>query len=181
MIEIKLKKVSFQWKWFRKKPITLTTKLELYESIKELTAERQNEYNKLAFRDIGVGSTLQDFNKHFSQLHAYLKNDKTEDALMEMSNIYKNFFYAINKISIWSYCFCAFIKSIDGKEYDRTELGDHKRTIEDLSKKGLTSDQCKSTLDAVKKNLTQNFDPTFLGDIMTAEVLTYYQKLKDIQ
>ena len=75
--------------------------------------------------------------------------------------------------------FCAFIKSIDGKEYDKTEISDHRETIERLSKKGLTVDQCQSTLDEVKKNLIQNFASTFLVDIATREVLTYYQNLKD--
>ena len=156
-----------------------STKIELYDSIKELPAERNNEYNKLAFLDIGVGSTLDDFNAHFGKLHAYLQNKKSDEALQEMSNVYKNFFYAINKVSIWSYCFCAFIKTIDGKEYDKTDISDHRETIIDLSKKGLTTEMCQSTIDEVKKNLIQNFSSTFLADIVTQEVLTYYQNLKD--
>ena len=167
MIEIKIKK------------LLRSTTIELYGSIKEMPIERFNELNKLATIDMGVGSTLQDFNQHFSKLHSFLKNDKKNDALLEMSNIYQNFFYAINKISIWSYSFCAFIKSIDGEEYDKTEISDHRETIQRLSNKGLTVDQCQSTIDEVKKNLIQSFASTFLVDIASQETLTYYQSLKD--
>ena len=167
MIEIKLKKLLG------------STTIELYGSIKEMPIERFNEFNKLSTLDLGVGSTLQDFNSHFGKLHAYITNDKKQESLIEMSNVFQNFFHIINKISIWSYCFCAFIKSIDGKEYTETEISAHRETVKKLSDKGLTVDQCQSTIDEVKKNLIQNFDSTFLVDIATAEVLTYYQNLKN--
>lgn len=167
MIEIKLKKL------FK------TTTIELYESIKEMPIERFNEFSKLAALDMGVGSTLEDFHNHFSKLHAYVVNNKRDEALIEMSNVYQGFFYAINKISIWSYSFCAFIKSVDGEEYNRTEINDHRILIKKLSEKGLTVDKCQSTIDEVKKNLIQSFDSSFLADIATRETLTYYQSLKD--
>lgn len=179
MIEIKLKNLSTVWKGLRRRKIEYTTTIVLNTSIKELIAERQNEYNKLAFTDIGVGSTLDDFNRHFSQLHSYLVNKKTDEGLIEMSNVYQGYFNAINKISIWSYCWCAFIKSIDGVEYTKEGLPEHRKTIEDLSKKGLKGHDIRETLDEVKKNLIQNFDSSFLADIVTTETLTYYQNLKD--
>ena len=52
------------------------TKIELYGSIKEMPVERFNEFNKLSTIDMGVGSTLQDFNQHFSKLHSYLTNKR---------------------------------------------------------------------------------------------------------
>lgn len=154
-------------------------KIELYSSIKEMPVDRFNEFNKLAAIDMGVGSTLQDFNNHFSKLHSYVVNNSKDNALLEMSNIYQNFFYAINKISIWSYSFCAFIKSINGKEYTETEIPKHRDTIKMLSDKGLKVDECQSVIDEVKKNLIQSFDSSFLADIATRETLTYYQSLKD--
>ncbi len=175
MIEIKLKNFSTVWKGLKRRKIEYTTTILLYSSIKELIAERENEYNKLACLDLGVGSTLQDFNQHFSKLHAYLTNDKNEEAKIEMSNIYHNFFNMINKISVWSYCWCAYIHSIDGVPYTKTEVSEHRETILDLSEKGLKSSDIKESLDDVKKNLLQSFNVTFLGDIMTTEVLTHYQ------
>lgn len=159
MIEIKLGRL-------------VKTKIELYTSIKELPIHRHQEFNKLACIDVGVGSTMKDFNNHFSTLHAYLKNNKVSEALTETMNIHNNFFYMIEKISVWSYCFCAYIKSIDGVEYDKTELEDHKETINFLSKKGLTTGLCEETLEDIKKKLVQSLNATFLIDSMKQDQLT---------
>jgi len=167
MIEVKLKD--------KRKPFVVV----LYDSIKEMPSDRYNEYNKMVFLDFGVGSTIKDFNNHFSKLHAYLKNDKRDSTLQEMSNIYQNFFYAINKIGIWSYCFCTFIKKIDGEPYDKVELSDYRDTMKYLSDSGLSTNSCTVIIEDVKKNLIQSFDATFLADILNREVLTYYRNLKD--
>jgi len=150
------------------------TQLELYSSIKEMPIDRYQEFNKLACIDMGIGSTLEDFNKHFTSLHAYLANNKIGEAIQETKNIHNNFFYMVEKIGIWSYCFCAFIKSINGKAYEKVELDEHRETINILSKKGLKTGQCQSVLDEIKKKLNQNLNSTFLIDSIAQAQLTHY-------
>lgn len=151
------------------------TVVELYSNAKEMPIHRYNELNKLACIDVGIGSKLEDFNSHFTKLHAYLKNKKIDEAIQETKNIHNNFFYMIEKIGVWSFSFCAFIKSIDGKEYEETELEGYHKTIEKLSRKGLTVEKCEDVISEVKKKLIQNLNSVFLTDIAMDRAKTYTQ------
>ena len=138
------------------------TTIEFYDSIKNMPVHRNIEFHKVAMRDAGIGSTIGDFNAHFSKLHSYLSNKKYVDAIQETVNMHNNAFYAIEKIGVWSYSFCTFIKSIDNKPYECTELSEYRDTINSLSKKGLTVGMVEDVIDEVKKNLSQNLNYTFL-------------------
>ena len=151
------------------------TVIELYSNAEEMPIHRFNELNKLACIDVGVGSRLEDFNKHFTKLHAYLKNNKVDEAIQETRNIHNNFFYMIEKIGVWSYSFCAFIKSVNGKPYEGNKLEHHHEMIDKLSKKGLTVGKCEEVINEVKKKLIQNLNSTFLTDIAMDRMKTYTQ------
>lgn len=168
MVEVITKKS----KWWNK---ATHTQVELYDSIKSMPIERYQEFNKLACIDLGVGSTIEDFNNHFSTLHAYLANNKISEAIQEVKNIHNSFFYNIEKISVWSYSFCAFIKSVNGVEYKGTELEEHRELISKLSNKGLTTGKCEETLDHLKKKLLQRLNASFLIDSMKADQLMQMQ------
>lgn len=157
MVEVKLK------------GLLKSTNVVLYSSIKEMPIKRYQEFIKMATIAIGVGSTLEDFNGHFAKLHAYLLNGKTGDAIKEMKNVYINYFYAINKIGIWSYCLAPFVYSVDGKEYTGTEIDQHRELLNSLSDKGLTVGQCEESILEVKKKLLSNWPVTFLADILMKE------------
>ena len=149
----------------------LKDKVELYSSIKELTAERDHEFHKMSMRDAGIGSTMEDYNAHVSKLVAYLMNDKVEDALQEGKNMHNCYFYAINKINTKSLVFATLIKSINGKEYTGTTVEEHRDAILKLSKSGLKASEMEELLTEVKKKLMANLNPTFLIDTGTTEVL----------
>lgn len=144
------------------------TKLKLYSNSKELPITKYNEMMKLSTIDIGVGSELKDFNNHFTNLHAYLKERKVEEAIQETINLHNNFFYMVNEIGIWSFSFAVFIHSIDGKKFEDSSLEAYNEMMKKLSKKGLTVGQCEEVINDVKKKLSQNFNTAFLaGSIPT--------------
>lgn len=149
------------------------TKVVFYSSIKEMPSTRYQEFIKMAMIAMGVGSTIEDFNGHFAKMHAYLSNGQSGDAIKEMNNIFINFFYAINKIGIWSYCLAPFVQSVNGVEYKGTEIEHHRELLNSLSDKGLTVGQCEDILLEVKKKLLSNWPTTFLADILTRETKTY--------
>ena len=157
------------------------TKLVYYDSIKEMPIWRFNELQKMFFYTIGVGSTADDFNKHFSKLISYITNDKKDSAIQEMKNLYNGYFNAINSISPYSFCMVCMLHSVDGEVYNGTSLDDHNDMAQMLSKKGVTYDQVNSIVDSVKKNFIQNLDVIFLTDIANREMKMSLEKLNDNQ
>jgi len=93
------------------------TIVNLYTSIKELPITKYQDFCKLAMIDYGVGSDMAAYNAHFTKLHNLLLLNKNSDAINEMKNIHNNYFYVINNIGAWSFCFAPFIATINGKEY----------------------------------------------------------------
>ena len=152
------------------------TKVSFYDSIKEMPSDRYNELQKMFYYTIGVGSEVKDFNNHFSKLISYISNNKNDNAIQEMKNLYNCYYNAINGISPYALCMMAMIKDVDGEEYLGDSLEDHQEKVMFLSKKGLKHGQVVDVVEDVKKNFIQNLDATFLADIAVQEMKTYYQR-----
>jgi hypothetical protein len=137
----------------------------LYDSIKELPAERHHEIKKLVLQDSGIGSDMESITNHLSKIYLFLSNDRKDEAMQETQNLHNNLYYQIEKIDLTSYCFAAMIKSVNGKEVTIDELeseGYVKNLLGMLSKKGLKMTDVSDIVEDVKKNFKKNFDPTFL-------------------
>ena len=147
----------------------IKTKVLLYSSIKEMPQVRREEFIKLSMREIGVGSTIESFNNHFAKLHALLLANKSSDAIKEMNNVFMNFFYCINKISIYSYCFAPYVCSIDGVKYEGVSIPDHRDVLKTLTDKGLDPNVCEEMIFDIKKKLMSNWPTTFLVDMVVKE------------
>lgn len=150
--------------------------VRLMDSIKELPINRYNDLQKMILQDLGIGTDLNSIAQHFSLLHTYLSNQKVAEAMQEAQNLHNNFYYIIQGLNIKSYCFACLVVSIDGQSVtDYTEDG-LKKTIRRLTDIRLKEKHVADTLEAVKKNLIQNFNPSFLIGSTTAQQLTFIQK-----
>ena len=141
----------------------------MYDSIKDLPAERSHEFNKLILQDIGVGSTMDSIANHFSALGNFLVNKKSDEALQEAKNLHNNFYNMIQKINIKSFCFVALLYKIDNDLI--TDLSDEatRKTIKRISQIGMMQSEIDDIIDELKKNLTQSFEPIFLIDMETKQ------------
>ena len=149
-------------------------KIKLYDSCKEMPITRYHELQKLAMIDMGIGSTVEDFNGHFSKLHAYIANDKKEDSINEMKNVFKNFYLMIDRVGVWSYSMLCFIHSINNKEYELSE-DRYKEDILLLSKKGLTVKHCEDQINELKKkihNELESYFPTRYNGTTNANIIS---------
>lgn len=152
--------------------------IELFDSIKELTIDRHHEFQKLALLDMGVGSDISAIGSHFSTFHHLLINKKADEALLEARNLHNNFFYILEKINVKSFCFHAFIKTIDRKPIkDFSEEG-IKANLKKMSWFGLLQSDVEDVLEDIKKKLTQNFEPIFLISSENQDLRTSTQKSK---
>lgn len=145
------------------------TKIDIYESIKELPINRYHDFQKLILQDVGLGSDIDSIGRHFSQFHTYLTSGKVDDALQEAKNLHNNIFYMIEKVNIKSFSFACLIKTINGNEFYDLSQESIQEKLEELSKLGLTMEHVSDILENVKKKIKQSFEPIFLISSTTLE------------
>lgn len=145
------------------------SQVKLFDSTKELNIERHHEFQKLVLQDVGIGSDMDSVARHFSTLHHLLGNDSPGEAVQETKNLHNNVFYMIDKINIKSFCFVAFVDSVDGRKVTDFSESGVRETIKKLSDMGLKQSDVEEILEDLKKNLKKSFNPTFLIDLEDLE------------
>lgn len=130
--------------------------LRMYESCKEISAERMNEVHKYSMVDTGVGSTFQEVWSHFAMQDKFLNAGDLDGAKKENHNLMMNLNFMIEKIDTKSLSFACLIHSAD-----RVVITDFSQdALIDLSKKvnkwGIPYSRVKFIVEDLKKNLRPN-------------------------
>lgn len=152
-----------------RKGIFNNTKIVLYDSIKELSSERYHEFQKLVIKDLEIGDDIQSVFKHFSKFKILLTSETVDQAHQELKNIFQTFFFLIQGISVKSYCFAALVDEINGFRVTSLDEESVQRVIREITRCGLKEYEVIEIVEDVKKNLSQNLEPSFLIDILLAE------------
>ncbi len=134
------------------------TKVVLYDSIKEISAERDHEMERLFLLDSGVGSTMNSVYKHHSLINQNLSNGKVQEAIEEQRNLMNNYYMIIKGLDVNSFCIIPMIKSINGEEVNDFSENNLKTTIKFLSDNGLTKSMILSEINQVKKKFTESLN-----------------------
>lgn len=145
-------------------------RIELFDSISELTADRDHAINKLVVMDLNIGSDMPSVAKHLSKLFAYLADGKNAEAQQEAKNLHNNYFMMIEGINPRSLSFAVFVKSINRKLRYVVTSEEAKNTADELFRMGIKADQVEEQLTSLKKKLMSNFEPSFLIDLETEEM-----------
>lgn len=127
-------------------------RLKLYATIKEMPVSLFNLMQGYLLQDSGIGSTMEDVDKHFQQLDALLSAGKLEEAVTERENLHYNLYAMFEGISFQSLAFGCFIYSIDKEVIDDYSEDNIKLLLDDLSAKGLTIGMVEEQLEQLKKN-----------------------------
>jgi hypothetical protein len=126
-------------------------KVELYNSIEELSIERFHKYNKMLLVDSGIGGSMEDVDKHLGRIAALVRQDKKEEIGKELENMRQNIYMVQAGLNPKMLSFAALTKSIDGK--DITDISDDglKQIVEQLKDETIT-DISHALEDVKKKN-----------------------------
>lgn len=89
---------------------------KFYSSIKEMPIERYNTLQLFLMQDTGIGCTMEDVDRHYKQLDAFLSAGKLQEAITERQNLHMNYYSMIEGINIKSKSLACMIHSVDGKE-----------------------------------------------------------------
>ena len=128
--------------------------ISLYDSIENLPIALFSKVQKYQLIEQGVGSTIADFDKHFEMIIDFLKHDKKDKAIKELSNVRHLFWHSLSEVNPEHLGFCCFVHSINGKEITDYSENSLIKTKEKLSEIGLTQKLIREL--NVKKKSTKN-------------------------
>lgn len=140
------------------------SRIELYDSVDDITQDRWHLFNKFLMQDSGVGSTIQDFDKHLFKLDSYLKAKKYAEARQERINLHLSVFNNLMGINFKSLAFACLIKSIDGKDV-KVENDDDAETVSNQANKIAKNKDVEFYVLEVKKKIA-----IFLGYTIQADI-----------
>lgn len=138
-------------------PLPTGTLLQLYESVFELPAGRHNEFQYWLTRGAGIGSGVQDIERHFATTAAFLAADEPEKAADALALLHYAFGDTLDKFSSKHLAFGCLVAEwpLGQPVTDLTEAG-LTRLRDELSAAGLTEGMVTAEVEEVKKNCGRN-------------------------
>ncbi len=120
--------------------------------ITELPAKRFYLFQKYLLVDSGIGSTIEDYDRHMEKAMVYLKREDVKNARLELASMRENFHLLLQGVSPRHLAFCALVYSVNGEAH--TDLSDegNKRLHDRLSGQ-ITKSWVDQVLEAIKKKL----------------------------
>ena len=92
--------------------------VELYDTIEELPVTRFHKYQKCLLVDCGIGSTIEDFDKHIEKARRFLMLNDPANAQKELENLRQCVFMVQTALSPQHLAFACLVVSIDGTKCD---------------------------------------------------------------
>lgn len=150
--------------------------LKLYDSIDEMPIVNFQKYNKYLLIDSGIGSDVDDIDKHIVKIAKFIKAADTKKALQELQNMRQNIYMINNSISPKYLAFAALIHSINGREV--TDLSDEnlKFILRDL--KSVKHSWFITMLEKLKKKVESELEAYFPSNFVDPHEKDVYDKLK---
>ncbi len=127
--------------------------IEYYDGdILELPVVRFNVFQRFLLIDAGIGSTVEDADRHAARIQTYIENKLYEKAAIEAQNLRQNVRYVMECITPKDLAFCALVYSVNGKAH--TDLSDEGNSaLRDRLHKNLSRRWLDRMIDGVKKKV----------------------------
>lgn len=150
--------------------------VEIYDSIDELPVHRFHKYNKYMLIDSGIGSDLDDFNRHLSRIKKFMVTEPKE-AHKELENLRQSLYLISNEINPKHLSLIPLIKKIDG--YELFDLSDEniRRISKRLSKVKVSF--LDGLIEAVKKKNDEELSLYFPNQFDDVGIKEYYDRLRE--
>ncbi len=138
--------------------------IEMYDEPDDMPQDIWHLFNKFLMQDSGIGSTIQDFDKHLFKLDNYLKAKKFAESIQERKNLHLSVFNNLMGINFESLSFACLIKSIDGKDV-KIENDDDAEIVSKQANKIVSHKEVQNYVLNVKKKLAIFLGYTIQTDI----------------
>lgn len=131
-------------------------RIEMFNSIEELTAERFAIWNKMLLIDSGLGSDMAAVDDHITRAIQFINKGKQENAVQELLNMRNSFYFILENLSPKHLSYAVMIAKIDGKPM--TDLSDDnlRSVVAQLGEWGATRSWLDKISDQLKKKFKRN-------------------------
>lgn len=136
--------------------------VEMFDTIEELPVTRFHKYQKYLLVDSGIGSTIEDFDKHIEKARRFLMLNDADNAQKELENLRQCVYMVQNGLSPQHLAFACFVFSIDGVQCKELTDDALKKVVEMFA--DTPYEELTDQLGAVKKKID-------------AELMLYFPKL----
>lgn len=133
----------------------------IYDSIEDLPITRFHKFNKYAMIDAGIGSNIDDHDRHFETLREMNRRGDRNNLDQALLNAQQRVRFMLQGVNPSTMSFAVLVKSINGKEYnDLSDLGID-TVIEALGKHGVSYRMISGLIEYVKKKLRRKLRSIF--------------------
>lgn len=126
-------------------------KVELYDSIQNLSIGRFQRFNKYQMVAIEIGSNFQDYDKRTEKTYKFLQQGMVAEAIQELNNRRQTVFNAYNEFQPTGKSLAVLVKKIDDRAYQDYSSNALDKIVERLDEIGFTYEMLVNTLNEVKK------------------------------
>jgi len=127
--------------------------VSMYDGIENMPIVLFSKMQKYQMIESGVGATIGDFDDHFENAIGFLKHDKRDKAIKELSNIRHLFWHTLNEVDPSQMAFCCLVNSIDGEKIKDYSENSIQKIRERLSDMGFTQMMIRES-ELKKKSMT---------------------------
>jgi len=131
-------------------------KLEMYDSIQDIRADRFHEYNRFLLLDSGIGSDVEAVDSKLSKINQYLSKGDVDSAKLEAHSLQQALRFIITNTSPEMSAFVALIHRLNGKVITDLSVENVQGVIKQLGRNRWSIGKIRSLFSEVKKNLTLN-------------------------
>lgn len=151
--------------------------LDLYDAIDDMPIGRFHRFNRCLMVDAGIGGDIAAVDAHLSKAVAFMKAERTDDAVRELENMRQGIWLVQNGISPKFSAFASLVAAVDGKStegWSDSELDALSERLKDIPFKVLSSElgEVKKKIDG---ELELYFPSVFGGTDRSSE---WYASLK---
>lgn len=149
---------------------------EVYETIEELPIVRYHKYQKYLLVDAGVGSTIEDVDRHIEKARRFCMLKDTDNAQKELENLRQCAYLIQTGIMPKHYAFAALVAKLDGRECSDLSDDALKNVLDTLN--DAPNGDVTAQLSAVKKKIDTELTLYFPRVYDNGNAKEFYEKLR---
>lgn len=137
--------------------------IKFYDDVESLPIKRHQRFSKFLMIDNDIGDSFADYNKRTLKAISYLKHDKRDDAIQELSNRRQMVYNSFMEYSPRGRALALLVYSINGKVYKDISSSGLDKVLDDLDMIGFNKKLVDQVVDEVKKKPIKNLYYRFLA------------------
>lgn len=151
-------------------------KAVMYDDISEIPMKRFHRFNKMMLVDSGIGSDLNDVDKHLEKIKAYILTKKPDQAIKEIENLRTNIYFIGQNLCPKYLAFASLLKELDGEPCEDLSDDGLQKIVDKLSDVEIPT--LNQEFEEVKKKIDDDLVSFFPALFDEPTVKEFYDKIR---